>query len=502
MRVSEFEHELWCLDQRINDRGILIDTDLAHAAMTACEKEKRELDAQVSALTGGAIDSGTQRQRIFERLKAQGVALPDLTKNTVDNALDDETLTDEVRALLQARQIVSKASTAKYARILGAVGPDNRLRGSLQYCGASRTGRWAGRIFQPQNMPRPSRDADAVLQCVDALKGGYADLVYDNMHEVCADSLRSLIIAPPGKQLVVADYSSIEGRARDWLAHEQWKLDAYHDGRDMYVETYRATYGLPADAQVSKGYRQHGKVLELSMGYEGGVGALVNMAGVYRVDLAELGAGAWGAASADIRRYTKKLWNWALMRPESVEDAEALGEVLYRQLECAKLLWRAASPEVVRLWGAYDTAAREALQQPGAMFRAGRCEFRAFPGTLTVRLPSGRVLFYHGAKIHKDGSLSALAPMGGRANLYGGFLTENITQAVARDLLAVALMRTDKDAGLDIVLHVHDEIIAEADEADDTALARLCDAMEKLPRWAVGLPVKAEGYTAPRYRKD
>lgn len=495
------ERSLWHIDQQINMKGIPIDRTLAKRAVAACQKEKAELDERISDLTLGAVTSGTQRERVKDALASYGVELDDLKASTIEAAADDKELAAEARSLIEARQAVSLSSTAKYKKLLEAAGSDGRLRGALQFSGAGRTRRWAGRIFQPHNLPRPSRKQEEVEAVVEGLLDGTYDLIDDNVHRMCSDAIRSVVRAEKGKKLVVADYSAIEGRVLAWLAGEQWKLDAYARGEDMYIATYNAVFGLPGDNEVSKSERQNGKVFELAFGYEGGVGALVTWATMYGMDLIEIARPAWQSAPRSIRAHAEKLLAYAKMRPEGKELVRELGPNIYKGLECAKLMWRAASPETARLWGMYDEAAKLAITCPGEVFKAGRCKFTMKAGTLAIKLPSGGVLFYHHAKLTDDGIRYA-GTYGGYTNLYGGKIAENITQAAARDILAEAIVRAWEAGGFDIILHVHDEIIAEQPESDTDALDRLIKCMCVVPLWAGGLPLDASGYEAERYRKD
>lgn len=492
------EKLLWTVDQRINERGIPIDRTLAKKAVRACQQEKAELDGKVEDITLGTVTSGTQLQRLKGALASFGVELNDMQAVTLEAASSDKELCAEARTLIEARQAVGLSSTAKYQRVLEAVGPDGRLRGTLQFSGAGRTRRWAGRIFQPHNLPRPSRPADEVEAVVEAVLQGDYDLIDENVHRMCSDTIRSLLCAGEGKKLVVADYSAIEGRVLAWLAGEQWKLEAYEAGKDLYVATYCAIFGLPDDADIGKAKRQQGKVFELAFGYEGGVGALLTWASTYGIDPKDLARSAWAEASRSVRDHAKMLTGYAFKR-EGTAGWHGLGEEVYCGLETAKLMWRAAAPKTVRVWKLYQEAAELALSNPGEAFAAGRCQFLAKGKTLCVRLPSGGILFYYRCKLTRDG-ITYAGTYGGRVPIYGGKFTENITQAAARDLLGHALIEADK-AGFSIILHVHDEIISEEDE-DGHSLGELVDVMCQTPSWAKGLPLAGEGYESKRYRKE
>lgn len=501
--MSTFERKLWLLDQEINLRGFRVDRALARAAVSACAAEKRALDRKVQHITAGGIDSATQRARIVSFLNAHGVNPPNLTAATMDLLLDGDMLSDTCREILEARQRVSKASTAKYERLLEATSPDGRLRGVLQYCGASRTGRWAGRLFQPHNLPRAKMSAEEVETYVRAVKAGAADLVTDNVHKLCAELGRSVIIADKNCELLVGDYSAIEGRVLAWLAGETWKLRTYANNEDIYTLTFNFLYGRAKDAEVTPDQRQHGKVFELSMGYEAGVNGLLTFSRGYGVDPHELGAGAWRAASKQIRDRAEQNYAFAIVRGDPT--VLVLTKNLWKQLEAAKLMWRGISPRTVHLWKLYQRAAFRAIRAPGKMLRAGRCVFICKNDMLGVRLPSGRVLIYAKPRIGEDSDgrehLTYLGPYGGRVFLYGGKLAENITQAISRDLLGNAMIEADR-AGFPIVLHVHDEIVAEVEKSSLFALDDLNEVMCRKPTWADGLPLAVEGFTTRRYRKD
>lgn len=504
MLAAQFERQVWLLDQKINARGFRVDTSLAKKAAMACAQEKIDLDTKVTEITNGAVTSATQVAKVKAFLSKRGVILPNMQAGTLELALEDDSLEAEAKQIIEARQRVSKSSTAKFLRILSAVGPDKRLRGGLQYGGAARTLRWAGRIFQPHNLPRPSRKLPEIRQAIKALQDGTADLLTDNVHQLCSDVARSIIVAEPGYKLVVSDYSAIEGRVLAWLAGENWKLKDYAADKDMYIRTYQKMFGLSENAEVDSDQRQQGKCFELSMGYEGGVNALLNSAKTYGVDVVKVGAGSWRAAPRSIQRLAEKLYGYALKRGDPTPHT--IGKKLYMQLEAAKTMWRSTSPETVRLWKLYNDAAIAAIKMPGRRFKAGKCVFVRKNDTLAVKLPSGRLLLYANPKLRKDRrtgkiSISYVGLYGGRESMYGGKLAENITQAVARDILAWAMLKVDK-AGFPIVLHVHDEIVAEILRSSKLTLDRLSEIMCQKPVWAAGLPLAAEGYEAQRYRKN
>lgn len=466
------ERELWALDQRINDRGVAIDLDLAEAALRAFERTSRLLAEEVRQATGGAVSSTTQRQRLLDYMQDQhGFAPLDLTKGTVAAHLREGAMSipDEVRDLLENRQQAAATSPAKYKVLLGATSSDGRLRGTIQFRGASRTGRDAGRIFQPQNLPRPTLDADTIEMGVAAMKADCEDLIFDNVSELCASAVRGAIVAPPGRKLVVADLSNIEGRVLAWLAGERWKLQAFRDydagtGHDLYKITAGRILGKePQD--VTKAERQvSGKVPELACGFGGSVGAFATMGALYGVDLPE---------------------------DEVVSIVRA---------------WRKGHPTTVSLWYDLERAVRLGLENGGSMYTVRDLKVRASDGWLRIMLPGGRRLCYPEAQLDEDGQISYLGVnqytrKWERLRTYGGKLVENVTQAVACDVLFHGL-RGAEAAGYEVVLRVHDELITET--PDDLAFTAdgLSAIMSVNPHWAVGLPLSAAGFETRRYRKD
>ena len=505
--IAQFEQRLWILDQQINARGFRIDTVLAKKAAIACQEEKIDLDATVDRLTSGAVTSATQHAKLRAYLESIDVSLPDMQAKTLEKFLDSGELNAEAKQLVEARQRVSKSSTAKFLRVLKSIGPDKRMRGALQFCGAARTGRWAGRLLQPHNLPRPSRTWAQVKQCISALLQGCANMVTDNVHLLCSDIARSTIVADKGMKLLVADYNAIEGRVLAWIAGELEKLMAYRKGEDQYRRTYRKMFGMVDDAEISSGERQKGKCFELSMGYEGGVGALQTSAKTYDVDLKELGEGAYGAAPTDVRRRAHGNFAFAVRRGD---ESTLIGKKLWVQLECAKVMWRKTSTKTVQLWRNLNNAAIAAIENPGTKYRTAKCIFMMSNTSLAIRLPSGRCILYANPRVTSETdeetsrvrkSISYVGVYFTRESLYGGKLAENIASGISRDILANAMLNVD-DFGFPIVLTVHDEIIAEVKRWGKLTLNMMIKLMLKKPAWASDLPLHIEGYQAIRYRKS
>ena len=471
------ERDLWQLDQRINDRGVAIDIPLAQSAIRAFQRASRSLAARASTLTGGQVSSTTQRQRLLDYLRDnRGVGTEDLTKATVETMLKGE-LDPKVRELLEIRQQASATSPAKYGALIDATSYDGRLRGTIQFCGASRTGRDAGRIFQPQNLPRSPDwfDGDVQEATIAAFKADCEDIIYDNVSERCAFAVRGSLLAGYGCKLVIADLSNIEGRVLAWLAGEDWKIEAFKlydrgDGPDLYKVTAGRILGKdPYD--VTKGERQtQGKVPELAGGYGGGLGAYRKMGGAVF---------------------------------DAMDDEEIMGIVQ---------AWRKAHPATKKLWYDVEGAVRSAVRAPGESFEVrGLLRVDSAKGPddvdyVRIRLPSGRYLCYRNMHIDDGGKLqyegvNQYTRKWELLETYYGKLVENIVQAVARDVFMTGMIRAEA-AGYPVVLRVHDELVCEVPDTADFTDKALADMMSENPSWSTGLPLSAAGFEAYRYRKE
>lgn len=501
------ELDLWHLDQTINDRGVAVDVELADCSIRAVERAQKILAARTSDLTLGIVQAATQRDALLKHLvAAYGIDLPDMQQSTIERRINDTDLPLELRELLAIRLQASTTSTSKYKTLAKAVSHDGRLRGTLQFNGASRTGRWAGRLFQPQNLPRPVLEQAAIDQGIDALKADCADLLFSNVMELTSSAIRGCIIAPSGKKLVVADLANIEGRMLAWLAGEEWKLQAFREydagtGPDLYKLAYAKAFGIQPDA-VSKDQRQIGKVKELMLGYEGGVGAYITGAATYKIDLEAMGEQAISSIPQNILNEANSALAWTKLNKRSTFG---LTDRAWLVCDSFKRLWRYSNPAISSMWKELETAAVNAVVRPGVTYECRGLKLRRDGAWLRIRLPSGRFLCYPSPQV-EDGKLSYMginqySRKWSRLKTYGGKLAENVTQAASRDVLA-ANMPGIEAAGYQIVLSVHDENITEAPDADEFNADHLAGLMATVPHWAEGLPLAAAGFEAYRYRKD
>lgn len=499
------ELALWRLDQAINRRGVGVDLELAHGAIAAVEEEQTRLAGQTYELTAGEVESATKRDALLKHIvESYGVTLPDMQAATLERRINDPDLPAPLRELLAIRLSSTTSSTAKYKTLINNVSSDARLRGLLQFCGAARTGRWAGRMWQPQNLPRPTLTIDAIGAAISAFKGGFADLVVPDIMAAASSALRGCIIPGFNKKLVITDLSNIEGRVLTWLAGEAWKIEAFEandagTGPDLYVMAYAKAFGLTPE-EVEKAQRQIGKVLELSMGYGGGVGAFCAMALGYGMDLDDLAAKAGPTIPAHIRE--KAVWMREFMAKKG-NGLSGLSENTWLVLESLKQLWREAHPQIVKLWADVEKAAKSAIL--GKPVTTHGLRFERKGAWLRIRLPSGRFLCYpaprvEGTQITYMGT-NPYSRKWCRLKTYGGKLVENIVQAIARDVMAENMPAIEA-ARYQIVLTVHDEVITEAPDLPKYNASKLSSLLSIVPAWAHGLPLRSAGFEAYRYRKD
>jgi DNA polymerase len=521
--AARMETSLWHLDQRINDRGVEADIDLAQHAVRACLAEQKVLGDRTMELTNGTVQRTTQRDLLLGYLLLEyGVELPDMRADTLERRLEDPELPEYVKELLRIRLQASKSSTSKYKRVVD-VQVRGRLYGLLQFCGAQRTGRWAGRNFQPQNLPRLVRELVAAWcgisiedlrkhhivmyldAAVAALKCEAEDVVFDNIMGMTSNAIRGVLVAAKGKKLVISDLANIEGRGLAGIAGEQWKLDAFAaydrgEGSDLYKVSYARSFDIQPEEVDDEG-RQIGKVQELALGYEGGVGAFATMAMTYGLDLDAMAKAAYDTLPLNIRQDAQGMWTWAKKKNRTL----GLAESTYVVCEALKRMWRDAHPATVQFWKDIQHAVTMAILHPGQKFPVQGIVVERAATWLRIRLPSGRSLCYPSIRL-EGGSISYLGVnqytrRWARLSTYSGKLTENIVQAWARDVMADGMVRAEAE-GYPIVLTVHDELITETPDTDDFTDEGLSRILASNPSWARGVPLAAKGFTTYRYRKD
>lgn len=500
------ERRLQALDAVINSRGMCIDLELAKGAVETAARHRTHLAARTQELTGGAVSAATQRDALLEYLRTEwGLDLASATRAEVEKRIAEPGIPEPVKELLRVRIASTKISVQKFQSVLNAACEDGRLRGCLQFRGASRTGRFSGRIFQPQNLARPTMRNDEIEFAIEATKGGLLDTFYEDPMPVLSNLLRGLIIAPKGKKLVVADYSNVEGRVLAWLAGEEWKLKAFRDfdagvGHDLYKLTYARAFNVKPET-VTKAQRQMGKVLELGMGYGGGAGAFRTFALAYGIDLHDMADAVKSSINPTIWAEACEWYPKALLGG----FVEGMDKEVFLACDSVKRAWRKANAQIVQFWYDMDAGIRQAVIEGGPV-RVGRHITVDKKGNyLRVRLPSGRYLVYPSPRIDDDGisyfGVAQVSRKWARIRSWGGKGVENATQAAACDLLCEALLNLEAE-GYQTVLTVHDEAICEVPDTAEFSAERMEKIMCRLPKWAAGLPLAAAGFESLRYRKD
>lgn len=471
--MPEEEERLWQMDIRMNAFGVRVDGELIQGALEIDSESAGRLEEEARSLTG--LGNPNSAAQLLPWLRANGLELENLQKATVAEALGREGLPEKVRRVLEIRQQLGKTSIKKYVAMEAAMGMDGRVRGLTQFYGANRTGRWAGRLVQMQNLPRNYlKTLDSARNLVK--QGNYAGvrMIYGNVPDTLSQLIRTAFIPSEGNKFVVADFSAIEARVIAWLAGEQWVNEVFATHGKIYEATASQMFHVPIE-RIVKGnpeyaLRQKGKVATLALGYQGGTNALIAM-------------GALGMGLAE----------------------EELPDIVQR--------WRGANPRIRDLWYAVEQAALEAMQtaQPQAihgLIFALEGDLVYGQNFLTIQLPAGRKLYYPKPFL-KENQFGRLAihyyTVGQQtrkwevASTYGGKLTENIVQAIARDCLAETLRRIDA-RGLQVVFHVHDEVIIDA--PPDVTVDEICALMAEPIPWAPGLVLKGAGFESEYYMKD
>lgn len=506
---TEWEHALQVLDAQINRRGTKVDVELAEAAVKLSEKNKVKLARETQRKTHGAVGAATQRDALLKFMAEEyGWRMDELTKAEVDKRVDDPSVPEPVRELLKLRLMSTKTSIQKFKALLRRTNKDGRMRGGLQFRGASRTGRWAGRGMQLQNLARPTMKQAEIDTAIGVLKDGLFDFFFDDPSAVLPNLLRGEIIAPEGKKLVVADYSNVEGRVLAWLAGEEWKLQAFRDfdaghGHDLYKLAFARAFGVKPE-DVTKSQRQIGKVLELALGYGGGASAFARFAKGYGLDLTEMAENV--AVTAPREEWVNAADSYGWFKEKKLTGG--LSEKEFVACETLKRLWRKTNPNIVKFWADVGKAIQTAISSREAV-RVGHVAFCRTKQFLVAKLPSGRLLCYPAPRVNPSVGKDSFTYMGvdqysrkwTRIESFGAKAVENLSQSVACDLLSEGLLRLDR-AGYKTVLTVHDEAITEAPDTDEFSFERMERLMATVPAWAEDLPLVAAGFEAYRYRKD
>lgn len=468
----------WETDLAINRRGVAVDMGMVEGALTIGDQVKADLMDEAKSIT--QLQNPNSVKQILSWLDSKLTDSPNnLRKETVTKLLEREDLPEDVRRVLEIRQELGKTSTKKYDAIETCVCMDGRVRGLLQYYGANRTGRWAGRLVQVQNLPRTYTDPiDPARSFVREKKSRALRACYGSVNDTLSQLIRTAFVASPGNVLIDADFSAIEARVISWLAGETWRLDVFNSHGKIYEASASQMFGVPIDL-IKKGnpeyaLRAKGKVAELALGYQGSVGALIQM-GALDMGLTE----------------------------------EELPDIVSR--------WRQANSHIQNLWYEIDNAAVEVIRDGGTKRVHGLIlarEYDIIHGTVcfTIKLPSGRKLYYINPSIGENQwgnpsieymGMNQSTKKWEKIETYGGKLTENCVQAIARDCLAEAIERLNA-AGFPIVFHVHDEVVIDIKPfADDKSMLKaVTDLMTINPEWAQGLPLGADGWVGSYFTKD
>ena len=471
LEIPAFDEELYTVDQRINDRGVMIDAQMVANAARFDDDYKAELLKEAQQISG--MENPNSPAQIKQYIhQATGLPIQSLNKKDLDDIEKQLKYWPKPRRVLEIRREMGKTSNKKYPAMLQCVCQDGRIHGLLQFCGAARTGRWAGRLVQIQNLPQNHlQDLDYARQLVKA--GDLADfeLNYSNPTQVLSELIRTAFIAKPGCTFHVCDFSAIEARVIAWIAGENWVLDVFRKGGDIYCATASQMFGVPVEKHGANAeLRQKGKIAVLALGYGGGIGALENMGGS-KMGLTER------------------------------EEKEIIQK------------WRDANPRIVKFWPTVEAAAMKALKTGESTTIHRGIEVAKRWGMLTITLPSGRIVCYPRARIGTEygdswrgdheiieyEGLNQTTKKWEAIRTYGGKLTENIVQSVARDILGIVILRAEA-ASLKIVFHIHDEIVVEAEPGQ--TLEDVTAIFSQPIDWCKDLPLKGAGYTTPYYLKD
>lgn len=473
--IPDIERKMYVLDQNINDRGILVDMELAESAIAVDNTYTSILTQHAQQLTGlENPNSPVQIRQWIE--KTTGCVVMSLSKETMPDLMKEFADYPDVIELLNIRKKLSKTSIKKYYAMLNCAMKDHRVRGTFQFYGANRTGRWAGRLLQLQNLSKNHiSHIEVPREMIRARDWESVEMMYDDVADILSQLVRTALIASPGKVFSVADFSAIEARVISWLANEKWRMDVFRGDGKIYEATGAKMFNVPISA-ITKGsvLRDKSKISELALGYEGSLGALKRMGGE-----------RMGLSDTEMMSLVRK--------------------------------WRSANPAIVDMWKEIDEASKEAVRyQRPVSCTCRNIIFDCNDEFMTIQLPSGRKLFYYGPKF-KDKKIGRSAmptrvlcyqgvvqetKQWGEIDTYGGKLTENIVQAISRDLLGNSMLNLEAN-DYHPVCHIHDEVLCEVPEENAQAYyEEMASIMGTPPEWASDLPLRADGYTTPFYLKD
>ena len=473
--IPDIEREMYVLDQNINDRGILVDMELAESAIAVDNAYTALLTQRAQRLIG--LENPNSPVQIRQWIEKQtGCAVLSLSKETMPDLLKEFSDYPDVIELLNIRKKLSKTSIKKYYAMLNCAMKDHRVRGTFQFYGANRTGRWAGRLLQLQNLSKNHiSHIEVPRELIRARDWESVEMMYDDVADILSQLVRTALIAAPGKVFSVADFSAIEARVISWLANEKWRMDVFRGDGKIYEATGAKMFNVPISS-ITKGsvLRDKSKISELALGYEGSLGALRRMGGE-----------RMGLSDTEMMSLVRK--------------------------------WRMANPAIVEMWKEIDEASKEAVRyQRPVSCTCRNIIFDCDGEFMTIQLPSGRKLYYYGPRF-KDKKIGkstmpsrVLCYQGvvqetkqwGEIDTYGGKLTENIVQAIARDLLGSSMLQLEAE-GYHPVCHIHDECLVEVPEENAQAYyEEMARIMGTPPEWASDLPLRADGYVTPFYLKD
>lgn len=458
--IPKSEWENYWVDQNINDRGILIDEVLVDSAIKFDEILRDENMDRAIELTG--LENPNSPLQLKEWLNKKGLEIDSLAKKDVESVLKNAE--GDIKEVLELRQELSKSSVRKYDAMKNVKGKDNRARGLIQFYGANRTGRYSGRLIQVQNLRRNNlKDLELARSLVKNRDYETIEILYESPSDILSQLIRTAFIPKEGTRFIVSDFSAIEARVLAWLAGEQWVLDAFENGEDIYCRTASRMFGVPVEKHGVNGHlRQKGKIATLACGYQGALGALKAMGGI-----------EMGLSEDEL---------------QSIVDS-----------------WREANPNIVSLWWDIDSVVKRVVKTRSKE-RYKNLVISYEKGILFIELPSKRRLAYPKAKIgmNRFGGESVVyegivvGNKWDKIESYGGKFVENIVQAIARDILAEAMMRLEKK-GFNIVMHIHDEVVI---ESDSSSIEEINEIMSSVPEWAPGLILDADGFESEFYKKD